>query len=321
MKTTFIQIVLTFAILMASLLSSCNSNALINKDDIITDSLTHYCVFKATGEKVTGRIKFNVPHEGGDSMLCKALLKNGLIKEDKYYLAGQLVAECYYEHPHAINVMSKQEEFDENGKLCQLYEYDEKGRLYQNTSYDGEGNLKEIDIYNYEEAFFLVKKYKDGKQVQEIIYDLEGYPKKGYYFDENGDKIIPAIDKLKEIACETGFYRYYDKDEREFRYVPMVILKMKNITQKPLEGKVILKGIFIQNGEELSTNYTFFQKETDNSLRPELARQANIQSNVSWGGISRNKKNEVKCQIYIDENPYRTIEIKNKVLTSNMIQQ
>ena len=142
MKTTFIQIALTFAILIASLLSSCNSNALINKDDITVDSL-NYIVFKTTGEKVTGRVESKVLSEKGDSILSKALFKNGLIKEDKSYLAGRLVEECYY-HPHAINVVSKREEFDENGKLCQIDEWNEKGIMQKTTLYYPNGQIKRL---------------------------------------------------------------------------------------------------------------------------------------------------------------------------------
>lgn len=152
-----------------------------------------------------------------------------------------------------------------------------------------------------------------------MLMDLNLNVKKTYYFDENGDRITPAIDQLEVLACKTGFYRMLDKRIWEYRYHPIVILKMKNITDHDLHGEIIVECSFFMNGEDIGTEGVYFQRESDKVLASGIARQVYIICPVN-GDIAAAKTAHITCQINIHGNPYKEVEIANEILLTNMIQ-
>ena len=323
MKTTYWQIIFVLGIILSCLFSSCRQDRIINVSEILLDSVNHYYIFKETGEKVTGLVRGAKYDKSGDTLFIQEYkIKDGIVEEGiLYYYPGGQVNTKIEMSPVYRNKAMKIESFLPTGELEQVQEFamiNNVGRLKSLTVYHD--SVKEYTTMDYEKEIQNKKVYVHGKQVMEVIYNLAGQFLRGYDIDDNGNKIIPVIEKLEVVACETGFYRKIDYEKRKVRYVPMVILKIKNITSEKLLENVVVSGIFVQNDEELSENYSYLQNKYDSPLRSGVARQVDISCDVSWTGIDKLKEGEVKCQVFIDGNPYKIVDIKNKILTSNMIQ-
>lgn len=324
MKTTYWQIIFVLGIILSCLFSSCRQDRIINVSEILLDSVNHYYIFKETDEKVTGLVRGAKYDKSGDTLFIQEYkIKDGIVEEGiLYYYPGGQVNTKFEMSPVYRNEVMKVESFLPTGELEQVQEFamiNNVVRLKSLTSYRGD-SVKEYATMDYEKEIRIVKVYIHGKQAKEVICDLENQPLRYYDIDDNGNKIIPAIEKLEVVACETGFYCETDYEKCEVRYVPMVILKIKNITSEILPESVVVQGIFVRNDEELSKNYSYLQNEYDLPLRPGVARQVDFSGDVGWTGIDKLKEGEVKCQVFINGNPYKIVDIKNKILTSNRIQ-
>lgn len=322
MKTTYWQIIFVLGIILSCLFSSCRQDRIINVSEILLDS-TNYYIFKETGEKVMGLVRGVKYDKSGDTLfILEYKIKDGIAEEGiQYYYPGGQVQAKFEMSPVYRNEVMKLESFLPTGELDLVQEFamiNNVMRLKNQTVYHD--SVKEYTTMDYEKEIQNKKVYVHGKQVMEVIHNLAGQFLRAYDIDDNGNKIIPAIEKLEVVVCETGFYSKIDYEKRKVRYVPMVILKIKNITSEILSGNVLVQGIFVRNDEELSTNYSYFQNEYDPPLRSGVARQVDISCDVSWNRIDKLKEGEVKCQIFIDNNPYKIVDIKNKILTSNRIQ-
>lgn len=323
MKTTYWQIIFVLGIILSCLFSSCRQDRIINGSEILLDSVNNYYIFKETGEKVTGLVRGVKYDKSGDTLfILEYKIKDGIMEEGiQYYYPGGQVCAKFEMSPVYRNEVMKLESFLPTGELNLVQEFamiNNVLRLKNLTVYHD--SVKEYTTTDYEKEIRNKKVYIHGKQVMELIYDLADQSLRCYDIDDNGNKIIPAIEKLEVVACETGFYSKIDYEKRKVRYVPMVILKIKNITSEILSGNVVVSGIFVQNDEELSENYSYLQNEYDLPLRPGVARQVDFSGDVGWTGIDKLKEGEVKCQVFIDNNPYKIVDIKNKILTSNRIQ-
>ena len=188
--------------------------------------------------------------------------------------------------------------------------YYESGKINETREFI---NDKENGI----DKFYL----ENGIQAKETIFE-NGIKTKEYEFDESGNKIIPAIDKLELSAYETGFYEYKDFNSYELLYQPIVIMKWKNISNESIKEQIEIEAIFINNTkkEELGKTSSYFQGYSDAPLQIGLSRQSYLKCDVGFTHAYGIYNADISCQIIINKILYKTVKIKNDILTSNRIQ-
>ena len=122
---------------------------------------------------------------------------------------------------------------------------------------------------------------------------------------------------LEQIECKTGFYIAYSSS-----CTPIVIMKWKNFSNSSISRTIMVKGVFIDNkkGEELSKWSHYFQSYSDAPLQSGLSRQFYLKSWVSYSSVKVLVDADISCQIYINDQLYKTIKIENKELYSDRIQ-
>lgn len=323
MKANVIYWLIGLGIILSFLMPSCNSSRKIDPNAIMMDTITNYYVFKENGEKVTGIVEEKSEMYGiQDSVTLRRVFKEGiLIESNVFYADGKVYLKGYFD-PQKINFINKMEQFTPEGRLERVEEYDSIGRNMKISSFNNDTAI--IFSYDYANNTVAVALYENSLPRVEEVHVLQGDRIggiiKSYSFDENGNRMTPAIDKLEVLECKTGFYRTWNKEERGYEYYPMVILKMKNITPYSLDEDIFVSAAFVMEGEDIGTYYSVFNRP-DSPLASGLARQVYVTCNgVTWYSASAIKKAQVKCQIEINGNPYKEVEIANEVLTSNMIQ-
>ena len=324
MKANVIYWLIGLGIILSFLMPSCNSSRKIDPNAIMMDTITNYYVFKENGEKVTGIVEEKSKMYGiQDSVTLRRVFKVGiLIESNVFYADGKVYLKGYFD-PQKINFINKMEQFTPEGDLVLVEEYDLLGRNVKRIRYYGSDST-EISLSNYTNNTVTITSYKNNLPRVELVCAMQdGFivkVNKTYSFDKNGDRITPAIDKLEVLENKTGFYRVWNEESREYEYHPMVILKMKNITPYSLDEDIFVSAAFVMEGEDIGTYYSVFNRP-DSPLASGLARQVYVTCNgVTWYSASAIKKAQVKCQIEINGNPYKEVEIANEVLTSNMIQ-
>lgn len=285
-----------FTLITLFLISCDPTNKSIDGKDVIIDPTTELYTFKESGEIVTGTVLFyNTDNKGNKYIERKRVVKDGkkIDKGFNFYPNGNIMGEFYYK----------------NGKADSIARY-----------FHINGTIGLIETYNNGVKDGVSKEYREnGTQLKETVFK-NGEEISSYDFDESGDKIIPAIEKLELLKMKTGFYEYRDLNSYQVLYQPMVIMKWKNISDKPLEEKIEIEGVFISEGEEWSKGSDYFQGYSDTPLQPGLARQCAIQSSVGYTSYFSISKANVKCQIFINQKLYKTVNIKNEYLSSNRIQ-
>jgi len=143
---------------------------------------------------------------------------------------------------------------------------------------------------------------------------------RGGYFDEEEKKnpkpeyILMRLG-LEEVECKTGFYI-------SDLCTPIVIIKWKNASSEPISGSIEVKGIFIDNkkGEELYTDTNFFRYSMDPPLQSGLSKQFSLKSGIGYTSVAILADADISCQIYVENELYKTIKIKNEELDSDRIQ-
>jgi hypothetical protein len=198
---------------------------------------------------------------------------------------------------------------DTNGLITGIVKtYYETGQLESTAELKDnrlQGVMKEFDI--------------NGKQMSEFIFENDSIIKS--YSFENGIKIIPVTDDLELVAYKTGFYKYVDLNNYQILFQPIVIMKWKNISNVPFSKKMEIRGIFINNktSEEWDTSHAYFQSSLDSPLQPGISRQTNVKSNTGYTSSWSIDEADISCDIYINDQFYKSIKIKNDYLTSNRI--
>jgi hypothetical protein len=282
-------------------MTSCNLlNSEIDGETVNINDSTKIYTYKDNGEKVTGTVIFYELDPKSTKSFKKSLreVKDGkrINKGYEYYPNGAILTEVTYDNNGLESGTIKH--YFENGQIAATIEY-------KNNKPNGISK-----IYN-----------KSGIQTKEILFE-DGTKVKEYEFDETGNKIIPAIEKLELIEYETGFYEYRDYNSYQLLYQPMVIMKWKNISSEQISEKIQMEAIFIDNekGEEWSKASDYFQGYSDAPLQPGLSRQSSLQSSVGYTNAYGIYNADISCQIIINKQLYKTIKIKNDFLSSNRIQ-
>jgi hypothetical protein len=271
-------------------LASCNSN--IDGKKVNVDDTTKIYTYKENGNLVTGTV---VLYELDPKTTKEYKFSVRKIRE------GKRINKGYDYYP--------------NGAVYAEYEYDNNGLITGTVNYYFEnGKLGKTSEFKENKQNGLTKEFdRNGNQVKEITFEADKKVKE--YDFENGKKIIPAIEQLQLVEYKTGYYQ-------EELFLPMVIMKWKNISDKPLEEIVIIEGIFINNkkGEELSKSLDYFQGYSSAPLQVGLSRQSTLRSSVGFTSPRGVFEGDISCQILINEKLYKTVKIKNAYLYSNRIQ-
>lgn len=300
-KLPQIRIILLVLGVITTLMISCNLlNSEINGEKINFNDSTKVLTYKENGKKVTGRvILYELDTKTGKKYKERVReVKDGkrVNKGLDYYPDGSIYAEYSY---------------DTNGLIAGTVKvYYSDGQLFSTTEFK---DNKENGVS---------KEYKEnGEQSKEIVYD-SGNKTKEYDFDENGKKIIPAIERLELVAVKTGFFEYIDYNSNQLLYQPMVIMKWKNISDQPITETIEIEGIFINNAkeEEMAKTSDYFQGYSDAPLQPKLSRQGVLQSSVGYTNVLGIYGANISCQIVINKQLYKTVKINDILLTSNRIQ-
>ena len=201
MKKFILFLACSFLTISCDLMSSK-----IDGEKVIWDDKRKIFTFKDNNTKVSGTVIFyNIEPKIGKKYKLKVReVRDGkrINKGFDYFPSGAIQAEMPYDSNGLITGTVKT--FYENGSIWETEEY-------KNNYQDG--------IYN---------EYKEnGIQSKEILYKNDNKIKE-YEFDEVGNKIIPAIDRLELVTYKTGFYRYINNNNNEESFEPMVIMKWKN---------------------------------------------------------------------------------------------
>lgn len=230
--------------------------------------------------------------------------------------------------------------YDEDGKLIQInnplertqsiYEDEKLVRVYhletnQEKIYE-DGKLTQINnllertqsIYENEKLVKVYHLNKDNKRAKEILY-------------KNG-KVVKTNILIKEptvfdnygielVTYRTGFYNQVDYNSRKSLWVPMIILKLKNISGKTLTRSEQIKVLatFIEGDEELATDYCYVPSWSDGPWADGITRQIDISSRTGFVYIQGIVKANIKCKLYVNDELYKTIRVQNKELISRRI--
>ena len=202
---------------LAFSMTACNLiNSEIDGEKVNVDDSTKVYTFKDDNKRVTGTVIFYELDPKTAKKFKQSLreVKDGkrIKKGYDYFPSGSIGAEYPY---------------DANGLIAGTVKYFyENGQVYSTVEFKD----------NKEQG--ISKEFReDGTQAKEIVFEL-GKKIKEYDFDDNGKKIIPAIERLELIKYETGFYEFKDFNSYQLLYQPMVIMKWKNISDEPLSEKI-----------------------------------------------------------------------------------
>lgn len=296
MKNKLLYILLFFNII------GCNSlEKEVDSETVKIEDFTKVFTYKKNGEKVTGKVLF---YEIDPNSSKKFKQAERTVKDGKRVGIGF--------------------DYFPNGKISAIYKYDSAGFITGIVKeYYDNGNLYAETEYkkNFEDG--IRKEYSSGAgiQIKEIVFK-SGKKLQEYDFNDNGEKIIPAIEQLELVTYKTGFYEYVNYNNNEILYQPMVILKWKNKTASPLTENIEIEGVFINNSknEEMDLASVYFQGYSDSPLQANLSRQCVLQSSVGYTSPAGIYRANISCQILINQQLYKTIKISNSFLNTNRIQ-
>jgi hypothetical protein len=271
----------------------------INGEKVSVDPNTHIYTFKDNGKPVTGMVIFYEV----DSKTGKEYKKRWREIKD-----GKRINKGFEYYP--------------SGSVESTYSFDKDGLLSGTTfNYFENGSLSFTAecIKNVRQGITKVYDEK-GIQTKELIFDNDKVLKE-YDFDNNGNKIIPSIEKLELLDVKSGFYESINMNVNQRLYLPIVILKFKNISNDPLTEYIEIEGLFIDNSksEEFSNTSTYFQGTTG-PLQPGLSRQCLLKSSVGYTSPFGTYNSDISCKILINKQLFRTIKIGAEILESNRMQ-
>ena len=119
-----------------------------------------------------------------------------------------------------------------------------------------------------------------------------------------------AIEKQFLVTdFETGFY-----DSYSVQFLPRIIMKWKNISSNPINDRVLIKGVFIENNEILSSNSDVLQYKNDIPFEPGLSKQIVFTSHAGFPNSNGYKGHKVTCRIYLNNKLYKEFKIDEKLL-------
>lgn len=275
----------------------------IDGTTVRVDEATQFCTDKKSGKPITGTViytrdnpRHKIDRKAPERYKQAAFeVRNGKKTGTgyEYYPNGNIRTE----YPYADGLVS--------GTVISYYPGGE-GRCV--TSY--QKNKK----HGTEQEF-----RQDGTQSREARYE-SGALVAEYEFDRDGNKIVSAAERLELTGFDTGFYEYIDMNSTQVLYQPMVIMKLKNISDAPLSERIKIEGVFISNDEELSSVSDYFTGIFGTPLQPGLTKQCTLRSRVGYPDPRAITGAKVSCRIYINGQLFKTTTIQNKYLHSNRIQ-
>jgi hypothetical protein len=281
------------------LMTGCNLiNSDIDGEKVNVDDSTKVYTYKDNGNMVTGTVVFYELDPRTAKKFKQAIRE---VKEGKrinkgydYYPDGSIKAEYTY---------------DPNGLITGTVKlFYHNGQIYSTTEFKDNKECGISKVFR-----------DDGKQAKELVFEI-GKIIKEYDFDDNGKKIIPAIERLELVEYKSGFYEYRDMIHFQLLYQPMVIMKWKNISDEPITERIEIEGIFISKSEEWAKTSDYFQGYSDPPLQAGISRQSALQSSVGYTNAYGIYNANITCQIIINKQLYKTVKINNEFLTSNRIQ-
>jgi len=281
-------------------LGSCNlTNTEIDDEKVNISDSTNFYTFKDDNAKVTGMV---ILYEL-DPLTAKKFKR--AIREVK---EGKRVKKGF--------------DYFSNGSVNAEYNYDTNGLISGSVKvFYPNGKVASSTEYKANKENGLAKEFReDGTQIKETLFE-SGLKLKKYDFDDNGEKIIPGIEKLDLVEYKTGFYESVNYNRNEVFYLPMVIMKLKNTSDQALNERIEIEAIFINNskGEEWSKSSNYFQGYSDAPLQPGISRQCALESDVGYFNLGGIYGANISCQILINKQLYKKVKIKNNLLTANRI--
>ena len=278
---------------------------------------SNFYVFKSDRKKATGILKTQIQ----ESYHVDEVTRETTIEEGKasvimdYDKNHSLIGTCDLKDG---KLEGEYKMFYPNGRLkTEFYmQYGKPNGLLR--SYDEYGQLEAEK--NYKNGFLhgIAKFYRNGMQVEEIVYE-NGNEVKSYKFDSSGNKIIPITECLEVVEYKTGYYEYVDYNHGQVLYQPIVILKIKNVSNKPLKETIKITAVFITDDEEWSNESVYFQSSFDTPLQPNISRQISVKSSVGWTNFGGIGGENVVCKMMVNGDVFQTFKIINKLVISNRL--
>ena len=177
--------------------------------------------------------------------------------------------------------------------------YNSQRQLLESTTY----TANDIPLKSYE--------YTNGKQTKVTVFD-----DKGNVYSVNGQRIFPVMEGVQLIAYKTGFYHLYDFDR--YLWVPIVMMKWKNVSGVTIEESIELVGTFLEGEEEFNEKSVYLHsKYSDNPMTSGLVRQEALISGTGYTSVSALPHVNIKCNIYVNKKLYTTFKISSQQLYSN----
>mgnify|MGYP001035107852 CR=1 FL=1 len=346
----FIGLILTL------IFNGCNTvDTEIQRSEVTKDAKTHLWKYNRSGWKVTGTIVADTLING-KSCIMKIVVEKGLTQSHKIQSNNKLVEKASYANGllegelkkyHPNNIISysasykkgklngelkqfnpdstiKYSAFYKNGILDGPYTqykngihessiFYKKGKKESQNFYSPSGKLIRMESYRNGKKHGIEVIYnKNGDKIKENVYEF-GKITESFDIDEYGERII-----FKLVDYTSGYYKDINSNG-EILYKPMVIMKWKNVSKTPLNGKIEIKGEFFTDDEELCEILDYLQNSSQQPLQPGKIRQTCLKSYIGYKYAAGVAQGNISCNISINGQHYKTIRIKNTFLSSNRI--
>lgn len=290
--------------------SACKTEIDMETIDVDYDSFTY--TFKNSGEKVTGKtVKYEI-----DPATNKKYMESVRILKD-----GKRTGIQYHYYPNGN--IKEERPIGETGLFSGVTKiYSKEGNVIENRELK-DNKLNRKKFFNEKGNISAIAEYKDEELVTFKVFDDNGNPAMEIYNENGKEKMRQWFmngEKFFSIENKTGFYNVNDRRYGESLFVPMVILRLKNISEKTTSPEALsIKAIFVNNktSEEMGDDFKF---EDIRTLQPGLSRQVILKSGAGFTRESGIYQADISCQIYFGDSLFATLNVENEVLSSNRIQ-
>lgn len=252
----------TYVLLMTLVIVGCSSPTkdLTGQFDLDRDSLMYR--MKDTGEIITEDFFFTEYDSLAQSVVRKErfVADNGKLISGIDCIGKDVIRKSDYSKMPKLLISKISSKAPEGKELCD--EYHVPVILLERHFYDDEV----VDFYKKARGIILAEThYNKGGEVLK------------YYSYRDGVKIIPISDFFEVMSLTTGYNLGYD-----YKAYPVVIIKLKNISGKPISEVIELRYQFIDNDEIKDSGTSYIQTSLDPNWGNGMIKSDEIRCSVGY---------------------------------------
>jgi hypothetical protein len=127
------------------------------------------------------------------------------------------------------------------------------------------------------------------------------------YNSENVEEVEEENKSPIEIdSIQTGMYKKYEYSEV---YLPTVLIRFKNTSDKNFEESIQAQVVFVHNGEELGNTTEYLHSSFDPPLLAGITKTISIKSPVGFTFGKEFSDIKIDAHIYFNKQEWTTVEI------------